>query len=233
MINTISNEEILLRVGKDLQQRIARIQSCHQSLTQAFGHSISDAQQQWLEMIGKDCVELKSILHSLISVDQQHQECLAIQTDTTLLNTFLSKTVSSYPMGNKPVSFIYEDIDEPIYLYIDQAAMQEALHHIFSNALKFSEEGQVVIKLIRYANVANISISDRGIGIPKKLRPYMFSKFSKATRRGTAGEESTGLGLYFTKKIIERHQGSVWLESEEGSGTTAYINLPIREKIQS
>ena len=236
MINdAVSNEEILLRISGELKQKIARVRSHSSQLRQAFSNNLDEEHQQRFASIEQDCVALKSIIHNLISLDHKYDECHAIEVDTISLNCFLSDFVRNYAsemVGGKNVSLHYEDIDERIQIYIDAEAIAEALSHLVSNAVKFSEpDSQVVVKLVRYANVANLSISDQGIGIPKKLRPYLFKKFSKATRRGTAGEESTGLGLYLTRNIIEKHQGSVWLESEEGQGTNAYINLPIKEKI--
>ena len=235
MNSAVSNEEILLRVSGELRQKIARIRSHSDQLQQAFTQHADEKHQQWFNTIEQDCIDLKSIIHNLISLDNEYDEHHAIQVDTVHLNRFLAAFVDEHApeqAARKNVQLAYEDIDESIHIHIDAGAITEALSHIVSNAVKFSEpDTQVVIKLVRYANVANLSVSDQGIGIPKTLRPYLFNKFSKATRHGTAGEESTGLGLYLTRNIIEKHQGSVWLESEEGVGTTAYINLPIKEKI--
>ena len=236
MINSaVSNEEILLRISGELKQKIARVRSHSSQLQRAFADKLCEEHQQWFESIEQDCVDLKSIIQNLIALDNEYDEHHALQVDTVYLNRFLTDYVSNYTSeqaGRKSIRLVYEDIDESIHIHMDPEAISEALSHIVSNAVKFSEpDTQVVIKLVRYANVANISISDQGIGIPKKLRPYLFKKFSKATRRGTIGEESTGLGLYLTRSIIEKHQGSVWLESEEDRGTNVYINLPIREKI--
>lgn len=236
MINdAVSNEEILLRISGELKQKIARVRSHSNQLQSAFAGNLCEEHKQWFESIEKDCVDLKSIIHNLISLDNEYDEHQAIQVDTVHLNRFLTNYVSEHvseQAERKNIRLFYEDIDESIHIHLDTKAITEALSHIVSNAVKFSEpDTQVVIKLVRYANVANLSISDQGIGIPKKLRPYLFKKFSKATRRGTTGEESTGLGLYLTRNIIEKHQGSVWLESEEGRGTNVYINLPIKEKI--
>ena len=236
MINSaVSNEEILVRISGELKQKIARIRSHSSQLCKAFNNTLCEEHQRRFASIEQDCVDLKSIIHNLISLDHEYDEHHAIDVDAVHLNQFLAGCLRDYPSEQaerKNVSVRFEDIDEDIHIYIDRGAIAEALSHLISNAVKFSDpDAQVVIKLVRYANVANLSISDQGIGIPKKLRPYLFNKFSKATRRGTAGEESTGLGLYLTRNIIEKHQGSVWLESEEGVGTNAYINLPIRQHV--
>ncbi len=152
-----------------------------------------------------------------------------------MINHLLREVIDKFPQiagSEKCIKISFEDLEEDLSLYLDDSAIRRAIELLLSNAHKFSPSGsEVVVKLVKYANVANISISDQGIGIPKKLRPYIFTKFSKATRRGTEGEESSGLGLFLAKNIIERHQGSIWYESEEGQGTNFYINLPLRERI--
>ena len=184
--STVSNEEILLRISGEIKQKIARVRSHSSQLQRAFAGAMDGEHQRWFESIEKDCLDLNSIIHNLISLDNQYDEHHhPIQVDTVHLNRFLTTYVADYTSAAaqcKRIQVSYEDIDENIHIHIDPQAISEALSHILSNAAKFSQpETQVVIKLVRYANVANLSISDQGIGIPKKLRPYLFKKFSKAT----------------------------------------------------
>ena len=233
--NSISGEEVLTQIGRDLQNKIARIRSCNQTLTTFFASVADEDHKKYFSTIEQDCSDLKSIINNLIDLDRCYEENPNLNPSPTHLNRFISDLVSNYnseAIYNKRVKLHFEDIDEPINIMIDPQAIQRAFYYILSNAIKFSQpDSEVVIKVIRYANVANISVADQGIGIPKKLRPYLFSKFTKAARRGTNGEESAGLGLYLTKNIIEKHQGSIWLESEEEVGTNVFINLPIRERL--
>ncbi|MEM8966235.1 MAG: HAMP domain-containing sensor histidine kinase [Bacteroidota bacterium] len=235
MNDSVSGEEVLTQIGRELQNKIARIRSCNQTLTTFFENTADDDHKKYFSTIEQDCADLKSIIHNLIDLDHCYEENPDLKPAPTHLNRFLSELVSSYDseaIYKKRIKLHFEDIDESIHIMIDPQAIRRAFSHILSNAIKFSQpDSEVVIKMIRYANVANISVADQGIGIPKKLRPYLFSKFTKAARRGTNGEESAGLGLYLTKNIIEKHQGSIWLESEEGIGTNVFINLPIRDRI--
>ncbi|MGB3588236.1 MAG: HAMP domain-containing sensor histidine kinase [Tunicatimonas sp.] len=236
MINdSVSGEEVLTQIGRELQNKIARIRSCNQTLTAFFESTAGEDHKKYFSTIEQDCSDLKSIIHNLIDLDRCYEENPNLKPSPTHLNRFLSDLVNDYDLESihkKRVKLHFEDIDEAIHIIIDPQAIQRAFSYILSNAIKFSHpDGEVVIKVIRYANVANISVADQGIGIPKKLRPYLFSKFTKAARRGTNGEESAGLGLYLTKNIIEKHQGSIWLESEEGVGTNVFINLPIRDRL--
>ncbi|MNY51868.1 Sensor protein kinase WalK [compost metagenome] len=71
-----------------------------------------------------------------------------------------------------------------------------------------------------------ISVEDHGLGIPKEAIPNLFDPFTTSKRPGTAGEQAFGLGLYISKQIVEAHGGTLWFETEEGSGTTFFVFLP-------
>jgi signal transduction histidine kinase len=70
-----------------------------------------------------------------------------------------------------------------------------------------------------------ISVNDRGIGIPDNIKNQVFNMFTNAKRPGTLGEKSFGLGLSICKQIIEKHHGKIWFESDSENGTTFYIRL--------
>lgn len=102
------------------------------------------------------------------------------------------------------------------------------LNNLLSNAIKFTQQGGA-IELILEQNETNtiaISVKDNGIGIDDDKIPHLFERFSKASRQGTAGENSTGLGLAITKQLVEQHKGNITVNSQLGYGTTFTIHLP-------
>ena len=115
---------------------------------------------------------------------------------------------------------------EPIYALADPEKLRRVLENIVSNAIKFSKPaGQVTITLKQVGEKAQILIQDKGIGIPAKLQPTIFNKFTPAKRLGTKGEPTTGLGLFIVKQIVEKQGGKIWVESQENVGTTFFIQL--------
>jgi signal transduction histidine kinase len=87
----------------------------------------------------------------------------------------------------------------------------------------------VEVILTRKDQLVVIEIRDHGIGIPANKLPIIFDPFSKAGRTGLKGEQSTGLGLSIVKQIVEKHNGTIEVESEEGKGSTFRIILPVSE----
>jgi two-component system sensor histidine kinase VicK len=85
----------------------------------------------------------------------------------------------------------------------------------------------VAIALAQQPGHVLLSVADEGVGIPERLHPVLFDRFTKARRPGLRGEKSTGLGMFITRALVERHGGRIWFESREGAGTTFYVQLPV------
>jgi signal transduction histidine kinase len=77
--------------------------------------------------------------------------------------------------------------------------------------------------------MTEISISDTGVGIPENVIDKLFKVGEKIGRQGTEGELSTGLGLLLCKEFVEKNGGKIWVESQEGVGSTFYFTLPEKD----
>jgi light-regulated signal transduction histidine kinase (bacteriophytochrome) len=115
-------------------------------------------------------------------------------------------------------------------LVADQSKMKQLFQNLISNAIKFrsNENPKIEIKVKKEKKNWIFSFADNGIGINKQHFDRIFVIFQRLhTRDEYSG---TGIGLAICKKIVERHQGKIWLESVMGSGTTFYFKLPIKVK---
>lgn len=116
--------------------------------------------------------------------------------------------------------------------YADQAMISTVLRNLVSNALKFTHPGGgITIAGIENPDEFEVLISDNGIGIPKSALADIFKLDSDYTSLGTQNEKGTGLGLILCKEFIGKHGGRIWVESEEGEGSTFHFTLP--KKIKS
>lgn len=116
---------------------------------------------------------------------------------------------------------------------VNTQSIYRAVSNLIVNAIKFSAPGKSIeVNLENFPdeNRILISVKDEGIGISDEEKDEVFQMFSGAKKPGTAGEIPFGLGLSITKKIVERHFGSIWFTSSVGVGTTFYIELPIELK---
>jgi signal transduction histidine kinase len=110
--------------------------------------------------------------------------------------------------------------------------LTNVLQNLIANSIKFckAERPQVHVSASLEGNRWRFAAKDNGVGIPQEFWKPIFEPF---TRLDTRGEfEGTGLGLATCKKIIERHQGTIWCESAPGEGTTMHFTLPIVDRVQ-
>lgn len=118
-------------------------------------------------------------------------------------------------------------------VFVDQAGMLIVLNNLVSNAITYSNPGGMVTissDVDETTQTVLISVTDFGIGITAADLPHIFNKFFRAQNARTFQPNGTGIGLFLSKTIIERHGGNIWALSEEGKGATFSFTLPLQEK---
>lgn len=110
----------------------------------------------------------------------------------------------------------------------DPARMQQVLVNLLHNAIKFTApNGKITVSA--YPDISNVvfSVKDTGVGIPEEDLGRIFERFYKADRARSSG--GTGLGLSISRHLVEAHNGRIWVESQQGEGSTFYFSLPIKK----
>ncbi|MBP7508466.1 MAG: hypothetical protein KA807_11620 [Prolixibacteraceae bacterium] len=127
---------------------------------------------------------------------------------------------------NKKIEII-DNISEDYELTADPNMIQVIIHNLLTNALKFTPKKGKIILSARYLNQceSEISVSDSGVGMDKRMINKLFRIDSDVGRSGTEGEVSSGLGLVLCKEFVEEHKGKIWVESEPGNGSTFYFTV--------
>jgi PAS domain S-box-containing protein len=113
----------------------------------------------------------------------------------------------------------------PIGVACDRQRLMQVLSNLIDNAIKFTPEGGRVTVSARGADAKVVfAVQDTGSGIPSSIRPFVFEQFRQA--RATA-RQGRGLGLYIAKGLVEAHGGAIWVDSEDGVGTTFSLTMPL------
>ncbi|MCA9382601.1 HAMP domain-containing histidine kinase [Candidatus Dojkabacteria bacterium] len=108
----------------------------------------------------------------------------------------------------------------------DPTKIQEVAGNLVSNAIKYSEKGEIVMNVKLEQNEIIVSVSDNGQGIKPEDMDKLFKKFGRLSNT-SQHIKGTGLGLYISKRLINLHKGRIWVESEYGKGSTFYFSLPL------
>ena len=118
--------------------------------------------------------------------------------------------------------------EEPALAFIDSDRMQQVMHNLLENAIRYTEPGgKIAVRLSRSPAEVRIEVSDTGIGIPEANLPYVFERFYRSDRARRAHPGGSGLGLSIVKWIVEAHKGQVEVASRLNEGTTFTVRLPL------
>jgi len=125
------------------------------------------------------------------------------------------------------VDFQLQPIEPNSWVNADETRLNQVITNLLSNAAKFSSRGDAVqIAVAPMDRTYRLTVRDNGPGIPEAFRTQIFEKFTQVDGSNTRRASGTGLGLSISKAIVERHDGHIDFESELGSGTTFFVDLP-------
>jgi signal transduction histidine kinase len=137
----------------------------------------------------------------------------------------LRETLGAQPEASNGVALRWESSRDLPVVRLDRLKLKEIVHNLVSNALKFTERGEVVVRVGREGTRVRIDVEDTGSGIPPEAQTQIFEMFERLeTDRGTGG---AGLGLYIVKNLVQLMGGTVTLASEPGHGSRFTVWLPI------
>ena len=149
------------------------------------------------------------------------EPCSIKSTVTSCLEHFMDVS------AKKEIRVKY-DLPQDLTVSADRHMLETLIRNLISNAVKYTHKGgEITISaVINNDHFMEFSVNDTGVGMTKEMITNIFRLDSRNNRPGTEGEPSTGLGLIICKEFIDKHEGKIWVESEEGKGSTMYFTLP-------
>ena len=146
------------------------------------------------------------------------------------LNSLVSETVGLLKQTTKNKNIqLLSDVSEEIKLTADAEMLKTVIRNLLFNSIKFTNEKDGVIKVSARTMGEKIllEVSDNGVGIPENVVQNLFRIDKSITTKGTKGEKGTGLGLLLCKEFVDKHNGSITVESKLNEGTKFIIELPV------
>jgi len=218
--------EILGIVAHDLRNPLTAIKFA--ATLMEMDETLDKENNEYLQLIKASCEKANSIINDLLEM-AQNDLISELEVQKIELNEFLSGIIAEWQKSkDQQIEIIYNSTALPIYTSINKQKMHRVMDNLISNAIKFSGGvNRIEISLKEVDNAVYIGVKDFGIGIPENLLPYIFDRFSKASRNGTRGEQSVGLGLSIVNQIVKKHSGEIKVNSAVQKGTTFTIKLPL------
>nr|WP_186433732.1 cell wall metabolism sensor histidine kinase WalK [Lactobacillus jensenii] len=193
---------------------------------------------QFLEVTQEETERMIRMINDLLSLSRMDRGVAKMDLEWVNFNDFLSHVLNRFDMivkkdaekgqeGEKKYSIKRKITNQDLWVEIDTDQMMQVIDNIMNNAIKYSPDGGVItVGLSQSQNQIILSISDQGLGIPKKDLNKIFDRFYRVDKARSREQGGTGLGLAIAKEIVEAHKGRIWADSQEGKGSTFYISLP-------
>lgn len=186
--------------------------------------------KQMLDIAHKNSLRLALLINDLLDMDKLAAGKISFDLQAQALMPLLKhtlETVCGYGEQYQVRFELTEWVDD-VQVCVDGVRLQQVLINLLSNAAKFSPQGgQVEVAVRRSNGKVRVYVIDHGPGVPTEFHTRIFQKFSQADSSDTRQKGGTGLGLAISKEIIERMNGLVGFDSEEGQGACFYFELPV------
>jgi signal transduction histidine kinase len=189
--------------------------------------------EEYREAIGNALLEVRHltrISQNLLFLTRGESGRVTLSFANLDLARFAAETVRDVaPLADdRGLSLTVSVPEQPVYVFADSGRMQQVLHNLLENSLRYTESGgRVEVRVEKAPGEARLVVSDTGVGIPADDVPYVFERFfrSKVSKRVNPG--GSGLGLSIVRWIVAAHKGRVTAESEVGKGSTFTVALPM------
>lgn len=224
--------EFLANVSHELRTPVNLIYSALQLEDVYLGGGNVDSVKRYNKVIKQNCYRLLRIVNNII--DATKIDACFFKPNMRFMNIVAlveEATLSVVPyVESKNMDIIFDTDIEEQYLMCDPDLIERIILNLLSNAVKYGVyEGVISVTMKDCQDCISISIKDNGIGIPESKKDSLFQRFTQVDKSFTRNAEGSGIGLYLVKQFVDMHNGSIEVNSSDGSGSEFIIKFPYCE----
>lgn len=254
-----AREDFIYMIIHDLRSPLNGIRMLSELLLGGKNKIKDKSGRESVRLVNHSTNHMLSLVNDLLDFSKLEAGKFRVKKVKQNIEATLEKIIGYYlPIADsKEISFVVNKAENIPEVDFDQRGIEQVLHNLLSNALKFTEKGVITVDILYHKKNKNLSnessaaglfwltankklnildnsiiiaVSDTGPGISKNLATRLFKKYSQDHEQQITSEKGTGLGLVICKGIVEAHGGLIDLETKEGEGTTFYFNLPVNKE---
>lgn len=171
---------------------------------------------------------LIDLVNALFDLSRINLGQLDLERDLVDVPLMLQSIVDAMQPSLYHHTLVYRREVESLLLEADALRLEQIIHNLLLNAVKYSPHGgPIEIGVRRLSDYVHISVTDQGIGIPPRALPHIFDRFYRADNVLTTQISGMGMGLYVVRELVSLHGGVVEVETVEGAGSTFHVRLPL------
>ncbi|WP_422641264.1 cell wall metabolism sensor histidine kinase WalK [Weissella cibaria] len=229
----LERRQFVSNVSHELRTPLTSVKSYVDALQEG---AIDDPEvaRNFLAVAQDETTRMIHMINDLLELSRMDSGTMKLETEYVNVGELFNYILNRFDMiianDDKPEKYYTIKREIPkvqIWVELDTSKFTQVIDNIMNNAIKYSPDGGVVTaRMIDNQKEVVLSITDQGLGIPKKDLGHVFDRFFRVDKARSRAQGGTGLGLAISKEIIERFGGRIWVESAEGQGSTFSISLP-------
>ncbi len=220
------NQQIISVVSHDLKGPFNRIFALVQ-LLHLTSQNLSEEQREYIDKIHQIVADGLGMMRNLLDNRKLEDKGIALVREKLSLSALLQTLIKNYEiLASKKKVMLHYQCESPVSVESDKSYLIRVFENLLSNALKFSESGKNIYVILAEKDTAiEVKIRDEGPGISPEDQAKLYHKFQRLSARPTAGESSTGLGLWIVKTVVDKMGGEITCQSDIGEGVTFTVRL--------
>ena len=234
-----AKSDFVSMVSHELRTPLTSIIGFSELLAEAHVGELSEEQEEYIRQILRKGKDLLALINDLLDTGRLESGKLALRYREVDLEDVILSVRSSTRHVTESLPIINTHIPDDLPAFEgDSEKITQVLTNLVTNALKFSPPGSpvdIIASKIRgrresdHGDLIQISVKDRGIGIPEDERQRIFDQFVQVQQGASRTFQGAGLGLYICRSFVELHGGKVWVDSTVGDGSTFHFTIPIKQ----
>ena len=223
------------RLTSDVAHELRTPLMAMQATVEAMQDGVMPSDQEHLATVATEVRRLSRLVDAMLRLSRMENGTTPLNAEkvdaVALASDLVTVQEQLFQDNGLTLTFENDTGHKRFIVELDPDLIREAMVNLMSNAMRYTQEGgSVTVRVSRDRRHVILSVSDTGMGIAKEDIPRVFSRFwrSDASREREAG--GLGVGLALTKEIVDRHNGTIAVDSEEGVGTTFTLKLPLQQR---
>ena len=220
-------------VSHELRTPLTSVKSYTESLIDGAWED-EEIAPEFLKVISTETDRMIRMITDLLNLSRMDQGKQDLNREFVSINELVAHIIDRFEMvlkseqyRNKKYTIERDFTQRTLWVEIDQDKFIQVIDNIMNNAIKYSPDGgKITCKLMETHNSVVISITDEGLGIPRKDVGHVFDRFYRVDKARARSMGGTGLGLAISKEVVQLHGGKIWVTSVENKGSTFFISLP-------
>jgi len=215
-------------ISHDLKSPFNSILGFSQLLVDQIREQDYNGMEEYAGIIRQSSERAMDLLLNLLEWSRAHTGRIEYNPEYFEMVDFIEKTALVFEDVARQKSItIIRSLPHNVTVFADKHMISTVLRNLINNAVKFTRAGgEITLSAQRDTDGLTVSVKDNGVGIPKGRLDKLFRIDESESTPGTANEKGTGLGLILCKEFVDKHGGRIWVESEEGNGSSFFFTLP-------